>query len=55
MLVDLRAVEGGVQNFNDIGVTALSENIDFCEKALETFFLVENVLDSHNLNGHVLV
>jgi hypothetical protein len=55
LLLDNGAIEGSIEDLDDVGVSALCEDVDFGEEALEAFAFVNHVLYSHDLDRHLLI
>ena len=54
LLLYLGAVEAGVEDLNHVGMSALCEDVDLGKKAVKAFLLVDHLLDTHYLDGHLL-
>ena len=55
MLLEDRAIERGVKDLHHVGVSALRQNVDLREQELQALLFVHHLLDSHDLNGDLLV
>ena len=55
MLLKDRAIERGVKDLHNVGVAALRKDVDFREQELKALLFVHHLLNSHDLNGNLLV
>ena len=55
MLFKDGAIERGVKDLDNVGVAALRQDVDLCEQELKALLFVHHLLNSHDLNGYLLV
>ena len=55
LLLDDHTIEAGIQYLDDVRMAALREDVNLSEKAFQALLLVDHVLDSHDLDGDLLL